>query len=121
MKVELSITRNFAAEHSLPSVGAAERHTHPYELECGYAADVDPRVGCTKPLQALSAEVDAVVARLDGQYLNDVLPVTPTAEMLAGWILAHLPDEWEWASIRAYGGYTCTVRRADIRGLFEVK
>ena len=121
MKVELSITRRFAAEHSLPSVGAAERHTHPYELECGYAADVDPRVGCTKPLQALSAEVDAVVARLDGRYLNDVLPVTPTAEMLAGWILAHLPDEWEWAAIRAYGGYTCTVRRADIHGLFEVK
>ena len=62
----------------------------------------------------LAQQVDAVVGRLNGQMLNRVLCVPPTAEMLACWILAQLPAQWEWASVRAYGGYTCRVRRADL-------
>lgn len=114
VKVDVSITRTFVSEHSLPSVGVAERHEHSYELQCGYSAHVDPEVGCSRPLQALAHEVDAVVARLQGNCLNTVLPVPPTAEMLACWILAQLPSEWEWASIKAYDGYTCTVKRNGI-------
>ena len=119
MKVEISITRRFVAEHSLPDGGMAEPHEHDYEVTCGYTADIDPAAGRGKPVQELGAQVDAVVARLDGRMLNRVLPVPPTAEMLAGWILAQLPAQWEWASLRAYDGYTCRVRRADLGFLLD--
>lgn len=111
--VEVSITRKFTAAHSLPGIGVAEAHEHSYEVECGYRAHVDDQLGCSRPMQALAVEVDGVVAQLDGRSLNDVL-VVPTAEMLAAWILRQLPDYWEWASIRAYAGFKCTVRRADL-------
>jgi 6-pyruvoyl-tetrahydropterin synthase len=112
--MEVSITRKFVASHSLPAVGVAERHEHPYELECGYCATIDEGLGCDRPMQELAAEVDAVVSRLSGAYLNDVLPRSPTAESLACWILDELPRHWEWATIRAYAGFRCTVRRADL-------
>jgi len=91
VKVDLSITRTFVAEHSLPDGGMAEPHAHDYELTCGYVAEIDPALGRGKPVQELGAQVDAVVGRLNGQMLNRVLCVPPTAEMLACWILAQLP------------------------------
>lgn len=119
VRIEVSITRSFVAEHSLPDGGMAEPHEHRYEVTCGYAANVDPGVGRGRPVQALGAEVDAVVGQLDGQMLNRVLPVVPTAEMLACWILAQLAGEWEWAEVHAYGGYRCRVGRADVEPLFD--
>ena len=113
-RVEVSITRTFEAEHSLPGVGAPERHKHAYSVECGYAQKIDPRLGCAMPLQDAAGEVSAVVSRLDGRYLNDVLPGPPTAEMLACWILGQLSPQWEWVSIRAYEGFMCKVSRADL-------
>lgn len=113
-KVEVSITRTFVAEHSLPLVGVAERHKHSFTVECGYAAEIDADLGCTRPMPELARDVDAVLSRLDGKYLNDVLPVPPTAEMIACWTLAHLSPYWEWVSVRAYDGFMCKVERRSI-------
>ena len=112
--VEVSITRTFEAEHSLPGVGAAQRHKHAYRVECGYSRPIDPELGCARPLQDLSKEIAGVISRLEGHYLNDVLPGPPTAEVLACWILAQLPAQWEWVAIRAYDGFMCRVNRADL-------
>jgi 6-pyruvoyl-tetrahydropterin synthase len=120
VRVELSITRRFVASHSLPEIGVADPHEHTFELDCGYAADVEPAAGCARPLQELEAEVDGVLSRIEGTDLNAVLSVPPTAEMLASWILAQLPQKWEWASITAYGGYKCRVERAAIEPLLLV-
>ena len=120
LTVEVSITRTFVCAHSLPGLGVAERHEHSYVLECGFSADVDPHAGCVEPLQELARDVDAIVGRLGGAYLNDMLQVPPTAEMLASWVLAQLPPVWEWASIQAYDGFRCKVRRADIAQWLEV-
>ena len=113
-KVQVAIARTFVAKHSLPGLGVAERHEHVYHLECGHSAEVDGARGCAKSLQEMAAEVDGVVSRIDGEYLNDLLPVPPTAEMLACWILAQLSPEWEWASIRAYDRFMCKVDRAHV-------
>ena len=113
-KIEISITRTFEAEHSLPAVGAPERHSHAYTVECGYSQQIRPELGCARPMQQIDAEVSSVVARVEGRYLNDILPGPPTAEVLACWILAQLPAQWEWVAIRAYDGFRCRVNRADL-------
>jgi 6-pyruvoyl-tetrahydropterin synthase len=112
--VAVSITRTFIAEHSLPLVGVAQRHEHSFTIECGYAAEIDPDLGCARPMQEVARDVDAVVAQLEGSYLNDVLPGPPTAEMLACWILAQLSSCWDWVSVRAYDGFKCKVARRNI-------
>ena len=114
LPIETSITRTFEAEHSLPSVGVAARHHHAYTVECGYTAHVDPAAGCAMPLQALAAEVDAVIDPLRDSYLNDLLPVPPTAEMLGCWILLRLPAHWQWIVVAAYDGYRCRIERRDV-------
>ena len=113
-KLEISITRTFEAEHSLPAVGVAQRHDHSYRVECGYAEAIRADLGCARPMQDITAEVDDVLSRLAGHNLNAVLPGPPTAEVLACWILAQLPPHWEWVSIRAYEGFMCRVTRKEL-------
>ena len=110
-KVEVSITRTFVAEHSLPFIGIAQVHRHSYTVECGFVTEIDPAMGCARPMSELTREIDAVLSRVEGKYLNDVLPAPPTAEVLACWILAQLPPSWAWVSIRAYDGFMCKVER----------
>jgi hypothetical protein len=62
-------------------------------------------------MQELTRDIDAVLSRMEGMCLNEFLPVPPTAEMLACWVLAHLSPYWEWVSIRAYDGFMCKVER----------
>lgn len=118
-EIEVSITRTFTAQHALPRVGVTEPHAHAYTIECGYRAPVEPALGCTRPMQALARELEGVLARLEGRDLNALLPVTPTAEMLACWILAQLPDCWQWASVRAYDGFMCKVERRAVAPFME--
>jgi 6-pyruvoyl-tetrahydropterin synthase len=60
-----------------------------------------------------------VLARLDGKYLNDLVPAPPTAEVIACWILAQLGSHWAWVSIRAYDGFTCRVERRHLEPWIE--
>ena len=113
VRVEVSLARRFVATHGLPEIGIAEPHQHTFEVECGYCAQVDAGAGCERPLQDIEAELDAVISQIEDKDLNAVLPVPPTAEMLACWILARLPERWQWAAITAYGGYTCEVARSE--------
>ena len=113
-RIEISITRTFEAEHSLPGVGATQRHKHSYSMECGYSAEIDSELGCARPMQDVSREVSDVLSRIEGTYLNDLLPGPPTAEMLACWILAQLSSHWEWVVIRAYAGFMCRVTRKEL-------
>ena len=113
-RVEISITRTIEAEHSLPAVGAPERHKHAYHVECGYTQAIRSDLGCARPMQDVSREVSDVLARIEGCFLNDVLPGPPTAEVMACWILAQLPMHWEWVSIRAYEGFMCRVTRSAL-------
>ena len=110
-KVQVSITRSFVADHSLPEVGVAKRHAHEYSVECGYAAPIDPARGCTRPMDEMLRDVEGLVDQLRGRYLNDVIAGPPTAEGIAAWILHRLPPHWEWVAIRAYGGFMCRVDR----------
>ena len=112
--VEVSISRTFEAEHSLPRVGAAERHRHAYAIECGYTKEIDFELGCARPLQNAENELFETVSRVEGKYLNDILPGPPTAEILACWILAQLPAHWEWIVVRAYDGFSCRVERKQL-------
>ena len=113
--IELSMSRTFVATHAMPTIGYSSPHEHTFDLRCGYSAAVDPDAGCERPLQQMEAELEAVISLVERRDLNAVLPVPPTAEMLACWILARLPERWQWAAVTAYGGYTCRVERADIQ------
>ena len=118
-RIEVAITRTFEAQHSLPRVGAAQSHKHTYTLECGCFPEIDPDLGCARPMQELTRDLDAVLAMIEGKSLNDVLPVPPTAEMLACWILAQLSPYWDWVSLRAYDGFMCKVERRHVLPLLE--
>lgn len=120
VKAEVSLARRFVAAHSLPGIGVSEPHEHAYELECGYSSLVETRVGCARPLQAIASEVDAVVARLHGKDLNELLPLPPTAEIVACWVLAQLPAQWEWVAVKAYDGFACKVTRAHAEPALEL-
>ena len=117
--IEVSITRAFEAEHTLPGVGVAKRHGHRYTVECGYTQEIGAALGCARPMQDAAKEVADVLARLDGKYLNDLMPAPPTAEVIACWILAQLGSHWEWVSIRSYDGFMCRVERRHLAPWIE--
>jgi 6-pyruvoyl-tetrahydropterin synthase len=113
-RIEARLARTFAADHSLPGVGVTERHRHKYRVVCGYCHEIDAQTGCTRPMQDVEQEMDTVIDALSDQYLNNVLPVPPTAEMIACWILANLPVYWHFVVVHAYGGFECRVNRVDL-------
>lgn len=114
-RVYAQISRKFRAAHSLPSVGVAEVHEHDYEVTCGWHHEINPQRGVTKRLQDMERDVDPIIAALLSQpTLNEVLPVPPTAEMLACWILAQLPPYWGFVEVRAYNGFACRIERGDM-------
>lgn len=112
--LEISITRSFEAEHSLPGVGVPARHAHRYTVEAGYAHAIDAALGCARPMQDAEADLERVISRVEGRYLNDVLPGPPTAEVLACWMLAQMAPYWEWIAIRAYDGFRCRLERKHL-------
>lgn len=121
-RVEARISRTFQADHSLPQFGMPERHRHPYWVEFGYAHEINPTTGVAKnSVGDLLTECDAVIARVADKYLNDVLPVTPTAEWLACWLLANVGcDEnrvsyvWDFVVVRAYGCLEVRAQRSAL-------
>lgn len=112
--VTVSLERKFWATHSLPGVGVAEKHAHEYLMRFGYRHEIQPRQGVTKALRDMGRDVDAVVKRLFGADLNKVLPLPPTAEVLALWALAHLPNYWDFVEVEAYGDFRARVDRQSM-------
>lgn len=121
-KVTASVRRVFRAEHSLPGIGVADRHSHRYIVIAGWKHEINPILnGCTKPLQDMEPDLDVCVNQLRGSYLNDVLPFHPTAEVMAWWILANIGRTelrdgsamWKFVEVRAYHGFSAIADRAD--------
>lgn len=109
--VECRVSRMFDAEHSLPQVGNPEIHRHTYWLEAGYLHEINPNRGVTKSMSEMLVDVDQVLEHIKNKNLNEILPVTPTAEYLACWFLMQLPAYWSFVIIRCYGGFEVRAER----------
>ncbi|CAB4121256.1 COG0720 6-pyruvoyl-tetrahydropterin synthase [uncultured Caudovirales phage] len=114
-KVRISHTLKFYAEHSLPEIGVAERHGHEFTLTAGWLHEINPYHGCTKPMQDIRKDLAEVVVLLDSKYLNDVFRHPPTAETMACWIMARLPEYWDFVRIEAYDGFSAEVQAGVMR------
>lgn len=113
-RVECKVTVFFEAEHDLPQMNKQCFHRHNYWLEAGYWQEINPITGCTKTMSDMRVDVDEIVEKIKHKNLNDVLPVTPTAEFLACWFLMQLPAYWDFVIIRCYGGFECRAERKFI-------
>ena len=90
----LTKTVQFEAAHQLPEHRGkcARLHGHSYRLEVSLRGPIrrapgESDDGMVMDLQDLSALIhQAVLARLDHRYLNDILEERTTAENLAHWI-----------------------------------
>jgi 6-pyruvoyl-tetrahydropterin synthase len=115
-KVTGSIRFEFDADHAMPRIGKGCecRHTHHYAVTFGWLHEIMPGHGYTHELMKQRAEFAKVIKRVDGQYLNDILPMQPSAEVLALWLLAQTqPAYCDHVTVQTYDDYTV---RAD-RGL----
>lgn len=112
-KVSASVTLHFFATHAMPKVGgrAATPHLHDYEVQFGWTHEIRPSHGYTHELGEQRGRLVALVGRLREQNLNDLLPMQPSAEVLALWLLAQTePAYCDHVIVRTYDGYEA---RAD--------
>lgn len=93
MKYTVSKRFSFEAAHSLPHLPIGHKcrnvHGHSYVVEIFCAGPLDDR-GFVIDYAELSDAMKPIVAQLDHQNLNDVLPVHTTAENLGAWIMEQL-------------------------------
>lgn len=113
-RVECKVTVMFDAKHTLRQMNSLDEHEHFYWLEAGYWQEINPNTGCTKTMSDMKVDVDQVADKVRGKNLNEVLPVTPTAEFLACWFLMQLPAYWDFVIIRTYHGFECRIDRKNI-------
>lgn len=96
MKIEITVSTSFAAAHRLPEHdGKCYRlHGHTYGLEVSVAGTPQasgPASGMVMDFADLRDRVnDAIVQKLDHQFLNEVLDFTPTVESVAAWAFEQL-------------------------------
>lgn len=90
MKFTISKRFSFEAAHSLPHMPEGHKckrqHGHSYVVEVFCTGPLDWR-GFVIDYAEISAAVDPVIARLDHQNLDDILPFHTTAENIGAWIL----------------------------------
>lgn len=93
MKFTVSKSFAFEAAHSLPHLPLGHQcrnvHGHSYVVEIFCAGPLDER-GFVVDFAEISDAMKPIVAQLDHQFLNDVLPVYSTAENLGAWIMEQL-------------------------------
>jgi 6-pyruvoyl-tetrahydropterin synthase len=114
-KVTASLTLRFFATHSMQKIGgpAALPHVHDYEVCFGWTHEIRPTHGYTHELGEQRERLVALVGRLREQDLNDVLPMQPSAEAIALWLLAQTePAYCDHVIVRAYDGYEARADRA---------
>jgi 6-pyruvoyltetrahydropterin/6-carboxytetrahydropterin synthase len=93
MKHTVSKRFSFEAAHSLPHLPVGhkcrELHGHSYVVEIHCSGPLDAR-GFVIDFAEISEAVKPLIARLDHQNLNHVLPMPTTAENLAAWLMTEL-------------------------------
>ena len=93
MKFTVSKRFSFEAAHSLPQLPVGHKcrnvHGHSYVVEIHVAGPLDSR-GFVVDYADLSLAMAPIIAALDHQNINDVLPCSTTAENLGAWIMAQL-------------------------------
>ena len=115
-KVTGAIRFEFDADHAMPRIGKGCecRHTHRYIVSFGWTHEIMPRFGYTHEVTEPRQDFADLIARIAGKFLNDILPMQPSAEVLALWLLAQTePAYCDHVTVQTYGDYTV---RAD-RGL----
>ena len=94
---------NFESAHFLPKVPEEHRcrrmHGHNYKVEVTFLAELDAR-GFVKDFAEIDFLIAPLIAEVDHRVLNDIAGLdNPTAEFIAAWFLARLPEA---ASVRIY-------------------
>lgn len=114
-KVTGQIRFEFDADHAMPRIGKGCecRHTHRYVVWFGWTHEIQPRFGYTHEFMEQRRDLAELVARVAGTYLNDVLPMQPSAEVLALWFLSNTdPAYCDHVIVQAYGDYTVRADRS---------
>lgn len=106
----------FEAAHFLPNVPEGHRcrnmHGHNYRVEVTFEGQLDER-GFVIDFYEVDQLMNPLIAQLDHKVLNEVEGLeNPTAEMIAHWLLAKLPNcarikvcenDTSWAEIDVKG------------------
>lgn len=117
-KVTGQIRFSFEADHSMARIGkhCEERHTHAYFVRFGWTHEIQAFTGYTHEFIKQRSAFDSLVERVSGNYLNDLLPVQPSAEFLALWLLANTePAYCDHVIVECYESYTVRVDRGGQR------
>lgn len=94
--------------------GCELRHTHHYVVHFGWTHEIGPYHGYTHEFMKQQRHFADVVARVSSQYLNDVLPMQPSAEVLALWLLAQTePAYCDHVIVQTYDNYTARADRSE--------
>ena len=96
VRTRVGRTYRFEAAHHLPRLPEGHRcrnlHGHNYRVEIVVAGTLDAR-GFIKDFAEIDAEVAPWLALVDHRLLNNVDGLdNPTAEIIAGWFLARIPE-----------------------------
>lgn len=117
--VEADVTIKFGATHTLPMIGVKDIHWHLWEVTAGWRHEINPHHGCTKPMQEMHKELDALLAPLRDKNLSIMFaPYPATAETLACYVMAKLPAYWTYVQVRAYDNYRVRVEANSMRRLW---
>jgi 6-pyruvoyl-tetrahydropterin synthase len=111
-----SIRFEFDADHAMPRIGCGceIRHTHHYAVTFGWTHAVQPFYGYTHEVMKQREEFRELVDRVRGQYLNDLLPMQPSAEVLALWLLAQTePAYCHYVAVQTYDDYEARADRSE--------
>lgn len=117
-KVTGRIRFDFEADHAMPRIGkwCEIRHTHAYSVWFGWTHEIQPTAGFTHEYMKQRKEFADLVDRAQGKYLNDILPMQPSAEVLAIWFLCNTePAYCDHVIVQAYDGYEVEVHRGMLR------
>lgn len=114
-KVTGQIRFEFQAEHSMPRIGkeCAARHAHDYVVWFGWTHEIQPTSGFTHEYQKQNEAFRSLITKVRGQYLNDLLPMQPSAEVLALWLLSNTePAYCDHVIVETYEGYRVRADRS---------
>jgi 6-pyruvoyl-tetrahydropterin synthase len=118
-KVTASLRFDCEAIHAMIRLGGecAKPHVHRYEITFGWTHEIQPRQGYTHERSEQHAKFTKIIQRIQGADLNNLLPMQPSAEVLALWALAQLePAYCDHVIVRCYDGYEVRADRQRQRG-----